>query len=251
MLLATSYIISTTPVLAFALTPSFSSPTIPKRQIPIPVFPSASIKIFRTAHCAPLGGGPDRVQQRDNYANGTCSITPFFDPVQPLQKFYSIQATADVPRNVTCTLRMFAENVCTGTPNGQAGANECLDVPAGSVFYEWGCEETKIPAADVTVFAGEGCAETGGKVAYTGVAANTCQQPSEDRPFVLRSARAVSQLALPPGAVCRLLLFRARDCDPSSNYAGSVGGDGPGVCLSPTGLDVLPVRSFAWKCDFV
>jgi hypothetical protein len=150
MLLAASYVIYTTPVSALAIDNSISPFAIEKRQIPAPVFPQASIRIFRTANCSLMGGGPDQVQQRDNYTSGSCSITPFFGSTQPFQKFYSIQAVADVPPNITCILQTFAENVCTGLPNGQGRANDCVNVPYGGIFYTWECSKIPLISTGVT-----------------------------------------------------------------------------------------------------
>jgi hypothetical protein len=149
MLFAASCIIYATPASAVAIDNSISSFAIEKRQSSAPVFPQASIKIFRTATCNPLGGGPDFVEQRDNYSSGACSISPFYGPSQPFQKFYSIQAVADVPLNITCTIQTFAESVCAGTPNGQGRANECVIVPYGGIFYSWECSKIALISAGV------------------------------------------------------------------------------------------------------
>jgi hypothetical protein len=101
------------------------------------------------------------------------------------------------------------------------------------------------------LFSLEGCPSTGGELTYQSILADTCQQPIRDQLYVWGSARAVPQLALPSRAVCQLMLFRDRNCDPSSNYGVDVGGCESNVCLPPLGLDSIPTRSSTWPCEFV
>jgi hypothetical protein len=112
------------------------------------------------------------------------------------------------------------------------------------------------PPADVTFYTLPEC-DSGFlgllQQTYSDIEANKCYQPDKSLIDFLKSAKAElvadTQIPIPEGYNCRLVLYETGDCRKGGMYALPNNRGEAGVCLTPLGTRIYPIKGFFWECN--
>lgn len=179
--------------------------------------------------------------------------------------FTSAFAKVSIPKGVNCSISLFWPSArCYANDKIHTGAvNVCVDTPgprkrSGSARYD--CKTIPLPKewppADVTLYSSQNCGQGVKQQRYPNIKANICTTgdisvyfPQETR---IRSGVAQlvadTQIPIPPGTGCKLVLFQGTDCRATS--VPTEGRGDPGVCVKPFGTHLFPIKAFMWQCGY-
>jgi hypothetical protein len=222
--------------------------------------PTADIAMYSGDGCTT--GASDRPAFTTVVRPNTCFVRK--NPENNYAEIYFSSAFADVtvPKGVNCSVSLcFPSDVYapkdrayTGPPNTCApsvgkqlssGSFNCNEIPLPS---EW-------PQADVTIYTSNICGQGLGlsQHKYPNIEANICTKADVSY-LVLGDLRiqsgkaelmADTQIPIPPGTECKLVLFQKADYRPTSVPSNVRGGSGVGV--KPLATLYYPIEAFIWQ----
>jgi hypothetical protein len=111
------------------------------------------------------------------------------------------------------------------------------------------------PPADVTFYTLPKC-DSGFlgllEQTYPNIEANKCYQPDKSLIDLLKSAKAElvegTQIPVPAGYHCRLVLHETDDCREGGMYALPNNRLEAGFCVTPLSTHIYPIKGFVWEC---
>jgi hypothetical protein len=214
----------------------------------------------------------------------SCAKTPTIELVNYF--IDSAFAKVTVHKGVKCLLSLYKQSTTceshkrmyTGSPNSCTTFNGGPKLTCGSFDCEVIPLPTEWPPADITIYSSDNCGQdpelrgqglelreldrglpTQHK--YPAVEANKCIKADvtlgdanflgePDRKIRSSDAEVVAdtEIPIPPGFKCQLVLFQRADCRTTS--VPSNGHGDPGVCVKPLALRDYPIEALMWRCGY-
>jgi hypothetical protein len=237
-------------------------------------FPNAQVNIWPFIKCEESSENNGQDEMITLTANECREVSGELGPQKPPS---SAVANAQVPKGITCTLKLYKQYDCEPKPADASGPpGTCVTNSENPVFTDpeadptggilsalWECKKlpvlTEFPPADITVFTKPKCALAGVGAGllertYRSVQPNECLQPDTSLidGIIGNSVRAQIVLdidiPIPDGYKCELVLFQGTDCRKTSEYSYSRGP--ANQCITPPGQKIYRFKGIMWQCGF-